>query len=136
LILCATIVALVLDMTIGSGFMLANNKMSLESYARGGNLADEVLGSIRSAVAFGTQERLAKKYESHLLHAEFYGFKVKRTLSMMTAGMMMIFYLNYALAFWQGSKFLIDGETGLSNVLIVTMSIMLGKSAHILTASA
>jgi ATP-binding cassette subfamily B (MDR/TAP) protein 1 len=115
--------------------MLANNKLSLQSYAIGGNLADEVLSSIRNAVAFGTQERLAKKYEAHLYQAEFYGVKVKRTLAIMTAGMMMIFYLNYGLAFWQGSKFLIDGETGLSNVLIVTLAMMLGKTSCIPLAS-
>lgn len=126
LILSSTVFALLLNVGIGSRFILKNNTASLEAYAQGGSLADEVISSIRNAVAFGTQERLAKQYEKHLTKAEYYGFRLKSALAIMIAGMMLILFLNYGLAFWQGSKFLIDGIIPLSRVLTIMMSVMIG----------
>ncbi|KAM4054689.1 ABC transporter [Hirsutella rhossiliensis] len=126
LILSSTVFALLLNIGGGSRFMLKNNKASLEAYAQGGSLADEVISSIRNAIAFGTQERLAKQYDKHLTKAEYFGFRLKSALAVMVAGMMLILFLNYGLAFWQGSKFLVDGIIPLSKVLTIMMSVMIG----------
>ncbi|KAF5615574.1 ATP-binding protein cassette subfamily B (MDR TAP) member 1 [Fusarium sp. NRRL 52700] len=126
LILFSTVVALLLNMGGGSSFILKYNRQSLEAYAHGGSLADEVISSIRNAVAFGTQERLARQYDAHLKNAEYFGFRVKGAVACMIAGMMMVLYLNYGLAFWQGSKMLVDGETSLSNILTILMAVMIG----------
>ena len=126
LILFSTVIALLLNMGGGSRFILKYNKQNLEAYAQGGSLADEVISSIRNAVAFGTQERLAKKYDEHLGRAEYFGFRVKSAIAVMIAGMMLVLYLNYGLAFWQGSKFLVDNETSLSHVLTILMAVMIG----------
>ncbi|KAJ4268550.1 hypothetical protein NW762_002614 [Fusarium torreyae] len=126
LILFSTVVALLINMGGGSTFILKYNKQSLEAYARGGSLADEVISSIRNAVAFGTQERLARQYDAHLKNAEYFGFRVKGAVACMVAGMMLVLYLNYGLAFWQGSKMLVDGETSLSNILTILMAVMIG----------
>ncbi|KAF5536332.1 ATP-binding protein cassette subfamily B (MDR TAP) member 1 [Fusarium napiforme] len=126
LILFSTVVALLINMGGGSTFILKYNRQSLEAYAHGGSLADEVISSIRNAVAFGTQERLARQYDAHLKNAEYFGFRVKGAVACMIAGMMMVLYLNYGLAFWQGSKMLVDGETSLSNILTILMAVMIG----------
>ncbi|KAF5020680.1 hypothetical protein F66182_7294 [Fusarium sp. NRRL 66182] len=126
LILFSTVIALLINMGGGSIFILKYNKQSLEAYAHGGSLADEVISSIRNAVAFGTQERLARQYDAHLKNAEYFGFRVKGAVACMIAGMMLVLYLNYGLAFWQGSQFLIDDETSLSNILTIMMAIMIG----------
>ncbi|KAF4333704.1 ATP-binding protein cassette subfamily B (MDR TAP) member 1 [Fusarium beomiforme] len=126
LILLSTVVALLLNMGSGSTFILRYNRQSLEAYAHGGSLADEVISSIRNAVAFGTQERLARQYDAHLKNAEHYGFRVKGAVACMIAGMMLVLYLNYGLAFWQGSQMLVDGETTLSNILTILMAVMIG----------
>lgn len=126
LILSATVFALILNVGSASRFMLKNNTASLEAYAQGGSLADEVIGSIRNAVAFGTQERLARQYDRHLARAEYYGFRLKSVLAVMIAGMILILFLNYGLAFWQGSKFLVEGIIPLSKVLTNMMAIMIG----------
>lgn len=102
------------------------SKQNVSAYAEGGSIAEEVISSVRNAVAFGTQDRLAKQYDAHLTRAEFFGFKLKGALGMMIACMMLILYLNYGLAFWMGSRFLVDKEVPLSKVLIVMMSVMLG----------
>ncbi|KHN99435.1 ABC multidrug transporter Mdr1 [Metarhizium album ARSEF 1941] len=126
LILSSTVFALILNIGIGSSFMLKHNKNSLEAYAQGGSLADEVVSSIRSAVAFGTQDRLARQYDKHLGKAEYFGFRVKSSMAIMVAGMMLILFLNYGLAFWQGSQFIVDGTVPLNKILIIMMSVMIG----------
>ncbi|KAJ2974997.1 hypothetical protein NQ176_g5761 [Zarea fungicola] len=126
LILSATVFALVLNIAIGSSFMLKHNKASLESYAQGGSIADEVISSIRNTIAFGTQERLARKYDAYLAKAEFFGFRVKSSMGVMVGGMMLILFLNYGLAFWQGSKFIVENVIPLNKILIIMMSVMIG----------
>ncbi|KAK3180093.1 hypothetical protein K4F52_008493 [Lecanicillium sp. MT-2017a] len=126
LILSSTVFALILNIGIGSSFMLKNNKASIESYAQGGTIAEEVISSIRNAIAFGTQDRLAKNYDKHLARAEYYGFRVKGSMGVMVGGMMLILFLNYGLAFWQGSKFLVEGIIPLSKILMIMMSVMIG----------
>ncbi|KAL2133880.1 hypothetical protein VTI74DRAFT_1496 [Chaetomium olivicolor] len=126
LILLSTVVALMLCMGTGSRFIVKYSRQNIAAYAQGGSIAEEVISSVRNAVAFGTQDRLAKQYDVHLTRAEVFGFKLKSTLGVMVAGMMTILYLNYGLAFWMGSRFLVDGSVPLSKVLIVMMSVMIG----------
>lgn len=126
LILSSTILAIVLAMGGGSTFIVKYNKQSLESYALGGTVAEEVISSIRNATAFGTQEKLAKQYDDHLKEAEKWGFKVKVVLGIMVGLMFLVIYLNYGLAFWQGSIFLVKGETSLQAVLTILLAIMIG----------
>ncbi|KAJ1335554.1 ATP-binding cassette subfamily B (MDR/TAP) member 1 [Microdochium nivale] len=126
LILLCIVVALLLNMGIGSHFIIKYNKNSIEAYAQGGTVAEEVISSVRNAIAFGTQDRLAKQYDVHLTRAEHFGFRVKSVIGCMVAGMFLILYLNYALSFWVGSKFLVEGETSLSKVIIILMAVMIG----------
>jgi ATP-binding cassette subfamily B (MDR/TAP) protein 1 len=126
LILSSTVFALLFCMGSGSRFIVKYSRQNIQAYAEGGTVADEVISSVRNAVAFGTQDRLARQYDTHLVKAEYFGFRLKRTLSVMVAGMMLILYLNYGLAFWQGSKYLVAEVIPLSKVLIIMMSIMIG----------
>lgn len=127
LILMSTIFAITLIMSSGSKFIVKFNKISLESYAQGGSIAEEVLSSIRNTTAFSTQDKLAKQYDTHLTIAEKWGFKQKAILGGMVGCMMCIVYLNYGLAFWQGSRFLVSGEADLSSILTVLMAVMVGS---------
>ena len=126
LILSSTVFAISAMGSIGSRFIIKYNKQSLESYALGGTVAEEVISSIRNATAFGTQEKLARQYDAHLTEAEKWGTKLKRVLAVMIAGMMGILYLNYGLSFWQGSRFIVDGQMTLSQVLTIMLAIMIG----------
>ena len=126
LILSATVFTLVSIMGGGSTFIIKYNKQSLESYALGGSVAEEVISSIRNATAFGTQDKLARQYDKHLTEAEVWGKKLKTVLAVMISGMMGVIYLNYGLAFWMGSRFIVDGQATLSDVLTITLSIMIG----------
>ncbi len=127
LILFSTVVALVSVMGVCSRFIVKYSKLSVDAYAVGGSVAEEVISSIRNAVAFGTQDRLAKQYDTHLVKAEAYGWRVKGTIAIMLAAMFFILYNNYGLAFWKGSQYLIDGIVPLSSILIILLSVVIGS---------
>ena len=128
LILASTVFAIAVVMGSGSRWIIKWNKATLTSYAAGGTVAEEVLSSIRNATAFSTQDKLARQYDGHLTEAERYGFKHKAALGIMIGAMMCIIYLNYALAFWQGSRYLVAGTDGttLSAILTILLAIMIG----------
>lgn len=126
LILSSVIFAILINGALFSGYMLKNSTESITAFANGGTLADEVLSSARTAVAFGLQDRLSKQYDEHLKKAEYYGFRLKAAVGFMIGGIMFLVYMSYALAFWQGSTFLLRGEMSLNHVLIVMMTVMMG----------
>ena len=126
LILSSTVFAIVFVMGAGSTFIIKFNKQSLESYALGGSVAEEVISSIRNATAFNTQDKLARQYDAHLTEAEKWGLKLKVALAIMIGAMMGIIYLNYGLSFWMGSRFIVDGQMTLSEVLTIMLAIMIG----------
>lgn len=126
LILSSTVFAIVFVMGLGSTFIIKFNKQSLESYALGGTVAEEVMSSIRNATAFSTQDKLARQYDTHLAEAEKWGLKLKAGLAIMISAMMGIIYFNYGLSFWMGSRFIVDGQMTLSEVLTIMLAIMIG----------
>ncbi|KAF7596284.1 GTPase-activating protein [Aspergillus hancockii] len=127
LICSSTILALVLIMGGGSRFIVKYSKRSLDSYGAGGTVAEEVISSIRNATAFGTQNKLAKQYETHLAEAEKWGVKNQLILGFMIGGMFGIMFSNYGLGFWMGSRFLVNGEVDVGQVLTVLMAILIGS---------
>ena len=125
--ICASsVVAITVTMGLGSQFMIKWGKKSLESYALGGTVVEEVLGSIRNATAFGTQDKLARQYDKHLLEARIWGWRVKAALGVMIGLMFLIIYWNYGLAFWQGSRLLVAGDADLSAILTIVLAIIIG----------
>ena len=127
LICTSTIAAIVLIMGAGSRFMVRFGKMSLDSYGAGGTVAEEVISSIRNATAFGTQEKLARQYETHLFEAERWGIRLQMILALMIGAMFSIMFMNYGLGFWMGSRFLVDGAVDVGQVLTILMAILIGS---------
>lgn len=123
----STIIALVLVMGAGSQWIIKYSKLSLESYGAGGTVAEEVISSIRNATAFGTQDKLAKQYESHLRVAERWGMRLQMILGVMVGGMFGIMFLNYGLGFWMGSRYLVEEKVSVGQVLTILMAILIGS---------
>lgn len=122
--LSATI-ALILMMGVNGTMMRKAQTLSIDEYAVAASLAEEVLSSARNVAAFGTQKRLEAKYKIFVDRASKLDFTAKFWLSMMIAGMMGVLNLQYALAFWQGNRFLQSGDLGVSNILTVVMALMI-----------
>ncbi|CAI6097351.1 unnamed protein product [Clonostachys chloroleuca] len=126
LILTATLLALLLNGAIAAIFIIRYDTPMRDNFSQSGTFIEEVFSSIRVAIAFGTQERLAKQYLSYLGKVRLWGIKLKYATALMTAGIMSLTYLNYGLGFWQGSMFMARGDLKLSDMIIVMMSIMMG----------
>ncbi|KIW09268.1 hypothetical protein, variant [Verruconis gallopava] len=126
LILMSIVFSIVFTMAGGSTFIIKWTALSQAEYAKGGSVAEEVISSVRNATAFNTQEKLARQYDKHLQQAENYAKRLQATLGVMIAIMMTLVYLNYALSFWQGSRFLVRGEMSVSDVLTVLFAVMIG----------
>jgi ATP-binding cassette, subfamily B (MDR/TAP), member 1 len=129
LILTATCLAITVIVIAGSKLILEYNNQSLESYALGGTIAEEAISSVRNIAAFGTQVKFARLYDRHLAEAEKHGYRSKFAFAIMVGLIMLVIYLNYGLAFWMGSRFLVKGETSLSSILTIIMSIVIGAFA-------
>ncbi|XP_053185226.1 bile salt export pump [Scomber japonicus] len=80
----------------------------LEAYARAGAVADEVLSSIRTVAAFGGEEKEAERYDKNLVEAQNWGVKKGTIIGVFQGYLWCIIFLCYALAFWYGSKLVID----------------------------
>ncbi|KAK6854957.1 ABC multidrug transporter Mdr1 [Apiospora arundinis] len=129
LICTSTLVAFVAVMGGGSKFIVKFSTKSMQHYAVGSSLVQEVLSSIRTATAFGTHERLAEQYESHLQVVEKHGIRMQVIQALMVGAMYTISFLNYGLGFWQGSRFLVQGDMDAGGILTVLMAIMTGSYA-------
>ncbi|RAQ51322.1 multidrug resistance protein 1 [Aspergillus flavus] len=137
LILCSTVVAIVVTLGAVGSFVAKLSKKYLGHFAEGETVVEEVIGSIRNAAAFNTQEKLARRYDGYLVEAEKSGFKLKSTTSSMIGFLFLVLtlpffkyiYLNYGLSFWMGSRFLVDGSVGLDQILTIQMAIMMGAFA-------
>lgn len=127
LICTSSIVTLITIMGGGSRFIVKYSKKSLVSYGLGGSVAEEVLSSIRTATAFGTQHRLADQYDEYLKEAERWGIRLQIVLACMVGGMFGTMFLNYGLGFWMGSRFLVDGDVTLGQVLTILLAILIGS---------
>ncbi|KAH7130253.1 P-loop containing nucleoside triphosphate hydrolase protein [Dendryphion nanum] len=121
-IMLSATVAMVIIMGLNGKAMTVNQTAAINEYATAGTLAEEVISSSRNVTAYGTQKRLEKKYKVFLDKASAFDFRAKFWLSSMIAGMMGILNLQYALAFWQGNRFLQSGELGVSQILTVVMA--------------
>jgi ATP-binding cassette subfamily B (MDR/TAP) protein 1 len=126
LILSCVIVAVVLVMGACSRFRSKYNLMARETKGGISSIAEEVLSSIRTATAYGIQDRMVSRVAAPLTDAAKLGFKAQLSFAFMIAGFFVLTYLNYGLAFWKGAHFLLDGYLTLGDVLTIVLCITVG----------
>jgi len=88
--------------------MTSLSKDESENYAEAGGVAEEVLSSVRTVVAFGGQENEVSKYSSLLKSAQKNAF-IRGGLTATTMGLFFGFiYGMYGLGLWYGVKLMLD----------------------------
>ena len=117
---------MVLGMGVAGGYIQKSNVASNQAYSAGGTIAEEAFSAIRTTVAFGKQKDLARKYAVSLIEGKKWGIQSRLGVGMMVAWMFFVMWAAYALAFWQGSKFYLNGEIPLSAVITVLMASIIG----------
>lgn len=112
----------------------------LKSYSKAGSVAEEVLGSIRTVIAFGGEKKELERYEQRLEPAEKNG-KKKGIYSGIGGGLMwFIIYCCYALAFWYGISLILDDRDKIEKdytpavLIIVLFGVLAGAQNLGLTA--
>lgn len=74
--------------------------LELAAYGQAGGVAEEVLGAIRTVVAFNGERKEVDRYAEKLVPAERTGIRRGMWSGVGGGVMWLIIYLSYALAFW------------------------------------
>ena len=129
LILLSSVVALLLMASIIVPFLTHDGKRSLDSSAAGGTVAQEAFSFIRNVNALGVQEKMSLRYEAYIDEAAKWGIRERVLSGILGAGVILVIYLTYALCFWQGVRFIRNGEVSLAIVVTVFELLMVGGLA-------
>ncbi|XP_040297614.1 bile salt export pump-like [Bufo bufo] len=99
----------------------------LQAYAKAGAVADEVLSGIRTVAAFGGELKEVDRYDKNLVYAQRWGIRKGIIMGFFTGYMWFIIFLCYALAFWYGSKLVLEEEEySPGNLLQVFFGVLVG----------
>jgi ATP-binding cassette, subfamily B (MDR/TAP), member 1 len=105
LILSSTIPALVIIIGGGGKMVATASKRAMAGYAAAATISEEVLSSVRTAQAFGTEDKLAATYDEKLAAAQKAGYRKSFALALLMASIMCIRYLLFGLGFCNSSTF-------------------------------
>lgn len=125
-VMSSTVFAILFGMGTASVWIVKYTTINLSAYGEASSIAEDVLSSIRNTVAFGSQDRLAKKFENKLENSLAAGISRGRVIAVMVAWLWGIIYLSYGLAFWQGSRFIVSGDQTVGDLVTVVMAILIG----------
>lgn len=96
------------------------------AYAKAGAVAEEVLGAIRTVIAFGGQEKEIKRYHKNLEDAKRIGIRKAITSNISMGAAFLLIYASYALAFWYGTTLILTEDYTIGKVLTVFFSVLIG----------
>jgi ATP-binding cassette subfamily B (MDR/TAP) protein 1 len=89
--------------------LLTGRRLSLKHVAEGGSLAEEVISTIRTAQAFGTQKILGSMYDVHIGKAHAVDYKAAIVHGGGLSIFFFVIYSAYALAFQFGTTLINEG---------------------------
>ena len=126
-ILLSVVAFNILCMGGGSRFLIKYQLGAENTYTKGSSIAEEALGSIRSTVAFGSQDRLAEKFDKSLRSSCKQSIKAGYTMGVMFGGLWMSLFMTYALAYWEGSRLIADDTASIGKIICVIVSMLIGS---------
>ncbi|XP_068400037.1 bile salt export pump isoform X2 [Eschrichtius robustus] len=99
----------------------------LRAYAKAGAVADEVISSIPTVAAYGGEKKEVERYEKNLVFAQRWGIRKGIVMGFFTGFMWCLIFLCYALAFWYGSRLVLDdGEYTAGTLVQIFLSVIVG----------
>ncbi|XP_051872898.1 ATP-dependent translocase ABCB1 [Pristis pectinata] len=109
-------------------FITSLTNAELKAYAKASAVCEEVLMAIRTVFAFSGQQKALAKYKANLKQAKELGVK-KSVITYASIGLSeLLIYGSYALAFWYGSKLVVDEPENytVGQILIILFSVLTG----------
>ena len=100
------------DITTPPPRFSSSHRQSLKHVADGGNVAEEVISTVRTAHAFGTQNILSRLYEGHAALAFQAEIKTAISVALPLSVFFFAAYASYALAFHYGTTLILQGHGG------------------------
>ncbi|KAI9344640.1 P-loop containing nucleoside triphosphate hydrolase protein [Obelidium mucronatum] len=106
-----------------------------DAYAEAGAVAEQVIAGIRTVYSFSLQSRFVVKYDAKLDKAE-----AADKLGGLTRGIgfgcfMLVMFSTYGLAFWYGSRLVMQDKMPGQDVLVTFFSLMMGSFALMMIPS-
>jgi ATP-binding cassette, subfamily B (MDR/TAP), member 1 len=99
LILSCIFPAILCVFGVGGTFQAKFAQQVVSEYAKASTVAEEIISSVRTAQAFGTQDKLANLYDDNLIAAQKIGYKQQISGAFMLATMFFSVYAFYGLGF-------------------------------------
>ncbi|KAJ8288106.1 hypothetical protein COCON_G00007650 [Conger conger] len=112
---------------VGSKALVTLNSKELSAYAKAAAVAEEILVSIRTVVAFNGQNKAVEKYETNLEDAKNIGMKRAIAAKVSLGLTIFIVYGTNALGFWYGTKLIVDDpeNNSIGRTMTVFFSVIL-----------
>jgi len=110
------------------------SRLSLKHVATGGTLAEEVISTIRTAQAFGTQNALSDLYDTHVEKSRQIDLKAAFWHGGGLATFFFVIYSAYSLAFSFGTTLVTRGQATPGAVVNVFLAILIGSFSLALLA--
>ncbi|KAG8998635.1 GTPase-activating protein, partial [Tulasnella sp. 427] len=108
--------------------------LALNAIAEGGTLAEEVISTVRTAQAFGTQNILSGLYDVHVAKAHAAERKVAVIHGIGLGIFFFVIYASYALAFSFGTTLILQGHANAGTIVNVFLAILIGAFSLALMA--
>lgn len=86
-------------------------KKELDAYGSAGAIAEEVLSSIRTVVAFGGQQKELQRYNTNLVFARKNNIRRGLFNGLSMGFLFLLIYASYGLAFWYGVELILRDKT-------------------------
>lgn len=101
-------------------------QIELEHISHGATVAEEAIATVRTAKAFGIEQRLVDLYDESNTEATKLGIRKAIINGIGMGAFFFVIYSGYALAFYFGSKLIASGEIASGIVMNVIFSIFIG----------
>nr|CAD7571680.1 unnamed protein product [Timema californicum] len=105
----------------------ALSRKELEVYGQAGSIAEEVLSSIRTVVAFGGESKEVDRYQVNLGAAKDNNIKRGFFTGLGFGGLWFCIYSNYAFSFWYAVGLVIESKYDVSTMFTVFFSVMMAS---------
>ncbi|KAF9221679.1 P-loop containing nucleoside triphosphate hydrolase protein [Gyrodon lividus] len=109
-------------------------QLSLKHVAQGGTLAEEVISTVRTAHAFGTQKTLSGLYDVHIVAARTIDAKAALFQGSGLGVFFFVIYSAYALAFQFGTTLINEGHATAGQIVNVFLAILIGSFSLVMLA--